>query len=337
MQQLSERECKVLAATVEDYIRTALPVASARVKDVFRLPVSPATIRNTMATLEHQGYLSHPHTSAGKIPTDKGYRTYVNDLMVVEAFNTALAAQVYRELEEISGSLDQHLRIIAHIIAQLTGSVGITVQPVNPNAVLVGIRLVPVSHHRVLFVLELDGGRLRTVATEIEKDITDTQLLTVEEILRERLCGLTLNDIQADIGSRLQGTIADEMGITTVIIDHTQELFDQSGEGVLHTYGLHQILDTPEFYDQTRVVNLAELVEDEGELRALILKMAPEDTIRVTIGKEHQEEQLASFATIACSFSLGQSTAAMAVLAPTRVNYPQVIALLNFLKETVSN
>lgn len=225
--RLSERESSILAATVKDYIRTATPVASNRVRDVYDFAISAATIRNTMAALERLGYLTHPHTSAGKIPTDMGYRTYVNELMVVEDLNTEIASEVRRNLDQISGDLDQLLRIVAHIIAQLCGGVGITIPPVCYRARLRTIKLVAVSRRRMLFVLELEDGGIRTVVVEGKRTVEEFQLITLEEILNERLCGLTLEEIQATIGPRLEGTLADDLGITTLILDHSYELFDE--------------------------------------------------------------------------------------------------------------
>ena len=333
---LTERESKILAATVEDYIHTAQPVPSKRVRDVYRIAISPATIRNTMADLERNGYLTHPHTSAGKVPTDQGYRTYVNQLMVVEDLDDQLAAEIIRNLEEISGSIDKRLQIVAHIISQLSGNVGITIAPVNLTARLSGIRLVPISMQRTLYVLELDSGSLHTVVAETQQALRDDQLITVEEILRERLCGLTLEEIQATIGSRLSGTLADELGVTTFILEHSNELFDAPDRVEMYTQGLSKILESPEFVDPANVTILAGLVENEGRLRALIQGSHLDEEVQVTIGTEHDDEQLETFATISRGFYQGGNLGVMAVLAPTRVNYAQVFAILEFLSNTLS-
>jgi len=335
-ERLSERECSILAATVKDYIHTALPVASNRVKDVYNLAISTATIRNTMSALEQSGYLTHPHTSAGKIPTDKGYRAYVNKLMVVEDLDTEIAAEVRRNLEQLSGDLDKLLRIVAHIIARLCGGVGITITPASHQAYLRGIRLVFVSDRRMLFVLELDGGEIRTVVVEGKRTVAESQLIILEEILNERLCGLTLEEIQATVGSRLEGTLADDLGITTFILDHSNELFPEQVPGELHFYGLQQVLTSPEFFDQNNVIALLSLVENERRLRNLLLDSEPEDEMAVTIGGEHGDERLTTFATISRGFYYGGSLGAMALLAPKRVDYPQVFAVLEFISNAVS-
>ncbi len=333
---LSKREGNILAATVKDYIQTATPVASRRVKDVYRFALSAATIRNTMAALERSGYLTHPHTSAGKVPTDKGYRTYVDILMNVKELDADQAAQVQSYLEEISGDLDQLLRMVAHIIARLCGGVGITIAPGCQKSRLRSIRLVNVSSQRMLFILDLDGSGIRTVMVDARCTIEGLQLITLEEILNERLSGLTFEEIEATIGSRLEGTLADELGITTLILDHSNELFNEPSYGDLYFYGLKQALASPEFIDQENVVALLGLIENEGLLRALLFKNADVEGLTVTIGGEHGNEQLATFATISRSFYYGGTVGTMALLAPKRVNYPQVIAALDFISTAVS-
>jgi len=334
--QLSKREGSILTATVKDYIRTAQPVASRRVRNVYQFSISAATIRNTMAALERAGYLTHPHTSAGKIPTDKGYRTYVNQLMVVEDLNAELAARIRQNLEVISGDVDRLLRIVAHIISRVSGGIGIAIAPVNLGAHLCAIRLVPVSYQRMLIVLELDSGCVRTVVAESERTVEEYQLATLEEILNERLCGLSLEEIQATIGLRLEGTLADDLGITALILDHSSELFSDRDQGEMYLYGLQQVLTGPEFLDQHNVVTLVGLVENEGWLRSMLLGHEPKGDVQVTIGHEHDDEQLETFATISRGFYLGDSFGTLAVLAPKRIDYPQVFGILDYLSAIIS-
>lgn len=335
-QQLSDREGSVLAATVKDYIRTAQPVASNRVRDEYRFPISAATIRNTMAALEQSGYLTHPHTSAGKVPTDKGYRAYVNQLMVVEQLSAELTAQVRRNLDELSGDLDALLGFVAHIISRLSGAVGITITPVNLGSRLRAIRLLSVSRQRLLLVLELDSGAVRTIVAEGASSLKPHQLLILEEILNERLCGLTLKEIRATVGDRLEGTLAAELGITALILDNAGELFPNRRAGDLHVTGLQQVLTSPEFDEQSNVVALVSLVEDEGRLRGLLREPRSGKRMSVTIGDEHGDEELTTFATISRSFYRGSSLGTLAILAPKRMDYPQAFAVLEFLSDTVT-
>jgi heat-inducible transcriptional repressor len=335
IENLSERESQVLTATVKDYIDTAQPVASGRVRELYRLRVSPATIRHTMALLEQMGYLTHPHTSAGKVPTDKGYRTYVNELMVVESIGNEIAPMIRTNLDMISGDVDRLLQIVAHIISQLSGGIGITIAPINLHCPLRAIRLVPVSDQRMLFVLELEVGNVRTVVVETKLTVKESLLTTVEEILNERLSGLTLEEVQATLDLRLEGTLAEDLGITALILEHSNEFFEESDRGEMHIFGLNQILQSPEFSNHDNVVSLVKLVEDQLRLRELFSTVDSGPDVKVTIGEEHRDKGLATFATISRSFSHYDSTGTLAVLAPKRVNYPQVFAVLEYMSNTL--
>ncbi|MEE9465667.1 MAG: heat-inducible transcriptional repressor HrcA [Candidatus Neomarinimicrobiota bacterium] len=333
---LTERKKQVLSATVEDFIRTATPVASGRIANTFSEPLSSATIRIAMAELERGGYLTHPHTSAGKIPTDKGYRAYVNKLMVVAELNDMIQMEIRRELEEISGNVAHYMQVVAHIISQLSNGVGISITPVSLKAVLEGIRLVPISPERVLFVLEFDSGSPKTVLVELDQQLDGRLLTTVEEILRERLCGVSLEEIQSTIVPRLQGTLAEELGIITVIMAHSTELFTLPQQSDIYTFGLRQLLLSPEFGDPENIAVLAGLLEDEHRLRDLAWVETDDEETHVTIGTEHDDKALETFTTIGRRFHLGDNTGTLAVLAPKRVDYAHTVAVLDFLGRTIT-
>ena len=273
-------------------------------------------------------------TQAKRVAVKEIIQAFLDE--IVKELGADQAAQVERYLEEISGDLDQLMRMVAHIIARLCGAVGITIAPGCQQSRLRSVRLVNVSSQRMLFILDLDGSGIRTVMVEAKCMVEGLQLITLEEILNERLCGLTLEEIETTIGSRLEGTLADELGITTLILDHSSELFDEPSYGDLYFYGLKQALASPEFIDHENVVALLGLIEDEGLLRTLLFKSTYGEGLTVTIGGEHGDEQLATFATISRSFCYSGTVGTMALLAPKRVNYPQVIAALDFISTAIS-
>ncbi len=335
--KLTSRENHILALTVEDYIDTAIPVASARVKMVNKLSFSPATIRNTMAGLERWGYLMHPYTSSGKIPTDKGYRTYVNSLMILSELDDGIKQGIGDILDEISGSVERHLDLIAHLIAQITGGIGVVVSPVDPRTKLAGIRLASLGSGRVLLVLELDSGAVRSVMVEVQDDEMPVGLSVLEEILCERLCGLALSEICATIEPRLKATLAEKVGLTAFIIERATELFSTSLSGEIEFYGLEQILASPEFVHQSNISALIGLLEDENRLRAHLMRCVSQRAVSVAIGAELGEENLETFTIMTCRYNQGTSFGTVAVIAPKRVNYAQAIATLEFVSEGVSD
>ncbi|MCK4578068.1 MAG: heat-inducible transcription repressor HrcA [Candidatus Marinimicrobia bacterium] len=327
-ERLTNRESKILTATVEDFIHTANPVPSSRVSEVYRVPLSTASIRNTMAGLERDGYLFHPHTSSGKVPTDKGYRTYVADLMVVEDLNYIDRAIIHQTLHDLSGSIDRHLQALSQLLSQISGGVGIAIAPDLMDAILEGIRLVQISHSRILFVLELDSGNCRTVVAELDQEGQIDQLPIVEDILRERLCGLALNEIQSTLGPRLQDIPQDDLGVIGFIHENSQALFCAPSSGDLHIFGLEQTLKNPEFTDRANIVALMSLVEDESRLISVLASHISED-ITVMIGAEHSDERLSTLATIKLNVRGARTCGTLAVVAPKRVKYSKIFSALN--------
>ncbi|MCH7573552.1 MAG: heat-inducible transcription repressor HrcA [Candidatus Marinimicrobia bacterium] len=333
---LTSREQLILTAIVEDYIHLAQPVASGRVKQVTQVSLSSATIRHIMANLENSGHLFRPHTSAGKVPTDVGYRTYVDDLMEIERVGRHDVYVIRKQLEKISGDVESLLQLLADLISRLTGSVGIAVWPVSPNARLISIGLVPAEGGRILMVLETDSADLRTVVIQIENEITGAQLAAVEEILRDRLCGLTLEEILATVGVRLGGTLADDYGLAGYILQHAGELLEESRTQQISSHGLHQVLQTPEFLSSENAAGLASLLEDVPRLRTLVINDEAMHAQVVTIGAEHGDEELHMLSVIRQGYYIGENFGTLAVLAPKRVNYRQVCALLEYLGTALS-
>src|SRR5690349_1836578 len=205
-QELSRRERKVLEAVIRSYVETAEPAGSRTLSRRFGLGVSPATIRNTMSELEEKGFLFHPHTSAGRVPTDKAYRLYVDSLLTRPPLPPIDTARLTEELAAGNGSsaIESILRRAAQTLGLLTQELGVAVGPRLDRAVLRRLELVRVSSQRLLMVLTLEGGVVRTVFVEMRGEIADSALGSVTAVLNERLAGLTIGQIRTSLSSRLR-------------------------------------------------------------------------------------------------------------------------------------
>ena len=186
---LTERERTVLQAVVESYIGTAEPAGSRRLVQQFDLDVSPATVRNTMSDLETKGLLTHPHTSAGRMPTDLAYRYYVDTLMDHKDVSLSQEKEIHRELvgDDPASELEVLVRRAARVLGLLTGELGLSVGPILAAAVLLRLDLVPIDSEKVLLVLTLESGVVRTVYVDIPTGLPGDSLRAVAEILNERL------------------------------------------------------------------------------------------------------------------------------------------------------
>src|SRR5687768_2985322 len=190
---LSEREHQILEAVIRTYVETAEPAGSRNVARRFRLGISPATVRNTMSDLEEKGYLFHPHTSAGRVPTDLAYRLYVDSLMRRPALSPAERSALRRELETggEGAAIETLVRRAAQVLGLLTQELGIAVAPRLDEATLERLDLIPVSEAKVLLVMLLRAAGLRTIYVDVPAAIPPNTLASVARVLNERLAGLT--------------------------------------------------------------------------------------------------------------------------------------------------
>src|SRR3954452_13301285 len=185
--ELSDRERRVLEAVIQSYVETAEPAGSRTISRRFGLGVSPATIRNTMSDLEEKGYLYHPHTSAGRIPTDLAYRVYVDYLMRPSAVAPAQAEQIRGELEGQRAAIETILSRASQVLGVLTNELGVAVSPTIEEAVLERLDLLQVSTERLLLVLALQSGAVRTIFVEVPAQLAPEVVQKVTVVLNERL------------------------------------------------------------------------------------------------------------------------------------------------------
>src|SRR6478609_163508 len=201
---LNERERRVLEAVIQTYVETAQPAGSRSLAHRFGLGVSPATIRNTMSDLEEKGYLYHPHTSAGRVPTDVAYRLYVDSLMRVAPIANSDRDMLAEHLASDRSTIEAILRRAAQSLSVLTQELGMAVGPRLDQIVLQRLELVRLSSERLVLVLSLHGGAVRQIFVEVGQRIADNALAEVSVVLNERLGGLTLREIRASLAARLR-------------------------------------------------------------------------------------------------------------------------------------
>src|SRR4051794_15661679 len=229
--QLSERELRVLEAVVQTYIETAEPAGSQTIARRFGLGVSPATIRNTMSELEDKGYLFHPHTSAGRIPTDRAYRVYVNAIMRLAPPSSQVQEALRSELAGSRNAVDEVLRRAAQVLGVLTQELGVAVAPALDDLLLERLELVPVTSERLLLVFNLRSGVVRTIFVEVPARSMSVPLAEVARVLNERLGGLTLRRIRESVSERLRDAGTGEgRELLNIFIAEGEEIFDLDGD-----------------------------------------------------------------------------------------------------------
>ncbi|MGQ0764160.1 MAG: heat-inducible transcriptional repressor HrcA [Gemmatimonadota bacterium] len=341
--ELSDRERRVLEAVIQRYVETAEPAGSRTISRSFGLQVSPATIRNTMSDLEEKGYLYHPHTSAGRVPTDRAYRFYVDTLMRAMAPPRAEVRRLSADIGAAGGSspIEAVLRRAAQSLSIVAQELGVAVGPRLDNAVLQRLELLRVSNERLLLVLTLTGGAVRTIFVEVNGQIAESALAEVTLVLNERLSGLSLREVRGTLGARLRDTSpsADASELINVFVQEGDTLFDvPTGDVDGMVLGQASVLaEQPEFSTGDGLRKLLELTETRVHLADLLRRRATSPGISISIGNEHDDPRLERFTIVTAEYSAGAMSGVIGVIGPTRMPYDKVVALVRHTSRMVSD
>jgi len=344
-EELSRRERRVLEAVIRSYVETAEPAGSRTLSRRFGLGVSPATIRNTMSDLEEKGFLFHPHTAAGRVPTDKAYRAYVDSLLGRPPLPPVDTGRLTAELAPGNGSsaIESILRRAAQTLGLLTQELGVAVGPRLDRAVLRRLELVRVASQRLLMVLTLEGGVVRTVFVEMPGEIADHALGSVIAVLNERLGGLTIGQIRTSLSARLRDVGADASAaeLLNIFVQEGDQLFDAA----IPASDAHQVVlgttsvlaEQPEFSAADRLRRLLALTETPEALGAAIRRRVQAPGISITIGAEHDDPRLEEFTLVTAEYQVGALAGVIGVIGPTRMPYDKVISLVGHTSRLLSD
>ena len=344
-EELSRRERRVLEAVIRSYVETAEPAGSRTLSRRFGLGVSPATIRNTMSDLEEKGFLFHPHTSAGRIPTNKAYRLYVDSLLSLPPLKPIDSDRLAEEITGGNGSspIETILRRAAQTLGVLTQELGVALGPQLDRSVLRRLELARVSSERLLMILTLDAGVMRTVFVEVPGEIADNALAQVTSVLNERLGGLTLGQLRASLPARLRDMRADPSAaeLLNIFVQEGEQLFETAlpmAEGHQIMLGAASVLaEQPEFSAADRLRRLLALTETPQALGDAIRKRTQAPGISITIGAEHDDPRLEDFTVVTAEYHVGSLAGVIGVIGPTRMPYDKVISLVSHTSRLLSD
>ena len=341
-QELSDRERQVLAAVIQSYVATAEPAGSRTLSRKFGLGESPGTIRNTMSDLEEKGFLFHPHTSAGRVPTDKAYRVYVDSLIRVAPLPAAESERLADALALGGSAIETILRRAAQTLGVITQELGVALGPRLDRAVLQRLELVRLSSERLLLVLTLRGGAVRTIFVDVKGEIADSALAEVCYVLNERLAGLTLSEVRASLGARLRdlGPTSGATELLNIFVQEGEQLFDvalpiDEDNVVLGQASL--LAEQPEFATRESMRKLMALTETRRHLAELLRRRGEGAGLAITIGNEHGDPTLEGFTVVTAEYRAGALSGVIGVIGPTRMPYDKVISLVNHTSRLVTD
>lgn len=339
--ELNERERRVLEAVIQSYVETAQPAGSHAIARRFGLGVSPATIRNTMSDLEEKGMLYHPHTSAGRVPTDVAYRVYVDSLIQFPTTKKRERDRLTAEIASGGNAVEAILRRAAQSLGVITQELGIALGPRLDDSVLERLDLVRLSAERILVALTLAGGAMRTIFVEAKGEVADAALAEVTRVLNERLAGSTLRQIRTSLGERLRDSspTGNAAELLNVFIEEGDQLFETALRGQEDDVLLGHasvLAEQPEFASVNNMKKLVALTETRDDLADLLRKRSEFGGITISIGAEHNDPRLANFTVVTAQYHSAGLSGVIGVIGPTRMPYEKVISLVTHTSKLIT-
>ena len=331
---LTDRQQLILKHIVNDYVHDATPIASESLTRNHSLGVSSATVRNEVAALEEQGYISRPHASAGSVPQDKAYRLYVESLLATDPRIPPQArATIQDRFDRVQDDVDKWGNAAATLIAQLMGNLGIATFPKTSVSRIRHLELIPVQDVLALMIVVLEQAKLRKQLIRFDEPVETSELESMGVRLRGHVTGLSHEEI---VHIPVELNPHERRAIDAAVVMLEEE--DRADYDDPYVDGLRNLLDQPEFDDYEKVRPIIRGVEDGTLIQAALNEAPVGQVVRVVIGGEHQGEALRPLSVVICRYGIpGQALGAIGVVGPTRMEYYRAISGVRFISSIMKD
>lgn len=328
MMDLDERKRRILKALINDYITTAEPVGSRTIAKRYGLGISSATIRNEMADLEDMGYLKQPHTSAGRIPSDKGYRVYVDHLMNNQSPTKEEIDTIKNGIYNIAiGEIEKVIKDTSRLLSMLTNYTAIIMSPQTRKSMVKHIQLIVMDSSTVMAIIVTNLGVAKNTMIKLTNPITSDKLSAINNILNDRLKGLTIEEINLSVISEMQKNMTGYKEILSDIIPVLNESLNYVEDNEVFLDGSSNIFNYPEYNAIDKAKTFLSLL-DKKEFLSKILSLDSDD-MKVYIGHENIYDEINDCSLVIASYKIGNRTAgSVGVIGPTRMYYSKVLPIL---------
>lgn len=334
---LSDRRQRVLAALIEEYVHHALPVGSRTLVENYQLGVSSATVRNELSVLEEAGYITQPHTSAGRIPTDFGYRSFVDDLLASDLYETDSADDQARSaVEEVraqASEVDDLFQQTTAALARLTECLSIVVPPSTLSLRVRQVSFVSMTPYRVLVVVVTENGQVLNRPCDFAEEVSVDDLAQAQQAVSALLVGKSLAEMRVEIDAGLHQQL--QSPLASAMLGEVLSCMRGGEGGHARRLGLSTLLQQPEFQHARALVPVLESLEDDTVLFELLDTVQGDGKTVVRIGHENESERLSGVSVVASQYGSGHATGVVAVIGPTRMNYAQVIRAVRAAREVL--
>jgi heat-inducible transcriptional repressor len=340
MQILSERSKKILYAVVQSYINYPDPVGSRIVTKRYSFGLSPATIRNIMSDLEEMGFLTQPHTSAGRVPTDLGYRFYVDSLVTEGDLNSNIEIEIlqglYRRLEILKNNIELLLSETTKSLSLLSHYLGVAMSPTPDMTTLRKINLLKYNADKVAVVLFTDEGIIKNKIIAVDSEISQKDLNRIATYLNSEFSGYTFDEIRIKLVKEMakEKTQCDHLISKAMRICREALCFPLNE---LFVSGLSEVLDLPDFADLKTIRELSRALEEKHNIIKLLDKMSDTEGVQIIIGSENEQDEMKRLSLVASPCKeQGRPIGVVGIIGPTRMNYSKAIYIVENTAKFVS-
>ncbi|MBC8216481.1 MAG: heat-inducible transcription repressor HrcA [Candidatus Marinimicrobia bacterium] len=331
---LTERETTILKFTVEEFIVTNRPIGSSYLKKHHRFNISPATIRNTLSVLESKGLVMQPHTSSGRIPTDLGYRYYVDCLMDTSSSNLGDVEKWSSVLKTLSSNIEDLMQATATMLAKASQFFGVVLVSQIQRGILKDIEFISLSSDRIMVVLAMESGIVRSMVFNLKISIRQDDLRYINQILNEQLTGHTLEEIQATVRERLHDTTIYNHEIVQILIRQSKEYFTLPANNLIFTSTNQFLLMQPEF-QQIDIIKATLHTLEKQKIKRMLMSHGNQSKETMIIGRENSDNAFKQFSVLSTGFQSEYLVGQLAVLGPTRIPYKNIKTILEKFSEII--
>ena len=331
---LEERKKRVLQAIVEEYIKTAEPVSSGSIMNLEGLEYSSATIRNEMAELEKMGYIEKTHTSSGRVPSAKGYRYYVDELLEDNKITVDEIYYISKKLETKVNELEEITQIASSTISEITHYTTVTIGPNTDVQKIENIKFVLLSPRMMMAVILTDNGLVKETIIKFDEDISEKQVETLSYMFNNKLKGEPITKIDRPLEKYLIDEMRYSVNLIKPIIEQMKKVVE---EEKVHLEGAKQLFELPEFNSLEVAKNFVNIL-DEKELMADMLNTGITKDINVYIGEENEKDELKDFSIVTFKHRIGnKDLGTIGIIGPKRMDYAKVISVMKYISKKLND
>lgn len=334
---MDERKKRILQAIIDDYIDTAEPIGSRTIARKHELGLSSATIRNEMADLEEMGYLAQPHTSAGRIPSDKGYRMYVDQLMQVYDLQQDEIEKIKAAMELRINELSQLIRQASAVLSRFTKYTSMVVTPQMKTSTIKALQVVPIEAGKAMIIVVTNAGVVRNNLIKISEQVQPDTLIMVSNALNSKLNGLTIEQVNKQLILEIEREIGMSAEILMPVLSGVAECINQIDNTEVYVEGTTNILNHPEFKDIMKAKEFMNMLDEKARIGRILFDASDSVGIVIKIGSENDLSGIQECSLISANYNVADTfIGTIGIIGPTRMEYPKVISSMNYIRKFMS-